>query len=424
MRGIREHSPRMLALGFGVLICLCALSHTAQAGSRQVLFVANGYYQQETDIYDHLTALGHDITVEVDYRIKGNTDLSTYDLIIITGFAPNIGYYGLNNIENSGVPVLIVEYWDFWYSYQLGLLNWDSGDYHGDTTVELITDQHEITSGFNQYIEVYDTWYNMYMASINSISNGVTPLIYGWRAVNEAAVISDDARKIVATGIYDTTRFTADGWELFDRMLGFLNPSPSEDDGSSTLTNPVHIWWPDLQPGTTSVVGQITFGIENLKSETVHFQAVAAFFGLGSSNSVEILGETTLAPGEKALFSIDATSLPLRSTTSSGQMSAHLLLSTVNGQELENRVFPPLYFRHTSTAWNQVEIFDEAALFTEHGGRILWGDEQEPGLGVFLGLVKQRQIYVPVIVGATDATAIYNENGEVVGHVSGLAAGE
>jgi hypothetical protein len=74
-----------------------------------VLFVANGWYDQEDDIEEHLLDLGCDVTVKKDYRVYGSTDLSVYDLIVITEFAPGLSYSALGNIESSEVPVLITE---------------------------------------------------------------------------------------------------------------------------------------------------------------------------------------------------------------------------------------------------------------------------------------------------------------------------
>ncbi len=217
---------RRVAIASVLAALFMLLPNQAFAEQTNVLFVASGYYQQETDIYNHLQDLGgFDITIKKDYRIKGSTNLTSYDLIIITGFAPNIRYSGLNKIKNSGIPVLIVEYWDFWYSYRLGLLRWDSGDYYGTDTVELINDQHPITNGLDQDIEVHDLSYAvLYGASINSLSQDTEPLIYSWPSANEAAVIVDDDRKIVATGIYDTTHYTDAAWDIFDRLIAWVMP--------------------------------------------------------------------------------------------------------------------------------------------------------------------------------------------------------
>ncbi|MFO8072531.1 MAG: hypothetical protein R6V85_14385, partial [Polyangia bacterium] len=58
----------------------------------EVLFVANGWYDQEDDIEAHLLDLDHEVTVKKDYQVYGSTDLSVYDLIVIAEFAPNLSY--------------------------------------------------------------------------------------------------------------------------------------------------------------------------------------------------------------------------------------------------------------------------------------------------------------------------------------------
>ena len=207
-----------------VFMLLPALKANAQGHDPiQVLFVKNDWYQQEDDILDHLNDLGcYEVTTKKDYQIYGSTDLSSYDLIIITEFAPGIGYYGLQNIENSGKPILIVEYWDFWYSYKLGLVEDYWAGYYGTDTVDVIDSDHTITYLFDETIQVYYPSYTIYGIPFYDIADGVTPLIYSSASFNEVAVLSDDDRQIVATGIYDTTKYTADGWKLFDMILTYL----------------------------------------------------------------------------------------------------------------------------------------------------------------------------------------------------------
>ncbi|MFO8073531.1 MAG: hypothetical protein R6V85_16830, partial [Polyangia bacterium] len=69
-----------------------------------MLFVADGWYQQEDEIESHLLDLGHDVAVKTDYQVYGSTDLSIYDLVVITEFAPGLSYSALDNIESSEVP--------------------------------------------------------------------------------------------------------------------------------------------------------------------------------------------------------------------------------------------------------------------------------------------------------------------------------
>ncbi|MCP4674712.1 MAG: hypothetical protein GY854_04195, partial [Deltaproteobacteria bacterium] len=69
---------------------------------RDALFISNGYYPQEQALRDHL-AIDNDYDIDTlkDYQINGTTDLSGYELIILTGFAPNVSYAGINNIASS-----------------------------------------------------------------------------------------------------------------------------------------------------------------------------------------------------------------------------------------------------------------------------------------------------------------------------------
>jgi len=214
-----------------------SLPAVADADPVKVLFVANGYYQQEDDILDHLNDLGcYEVTTKKDYQIYGSTDLSSYDLIIITEFAPGIGYYGLQNLESSGKPILIVEYWDFWYSYKLGLVEDDWAGYYGTDTVEVINPEHPVASRLGSEIQVYSSSYTVYGIPYNDIKDGVTPLIYSSSSFNEVAVLSDNDRKIAATGIYDTTRYTVRGWMLFDYLLNELYQiTPVRED-------PLSVW--------------------------------------------------------------------------------------------------------------------------------------------------------------------------------------
>ncbi len=190
------------------------------------LFVGNGYYQQEYDIQFHLQNLGIDVTVNKDSRIRGNTDLSSYDLIIITEFAPNISSSGLSNIQQSGIPVLIVEYWDFWYSYRLGLTETEYCGYVGTDQVETVDgeDTADLLGLFARELTVYERPYTVYGISTRNISPQVTSLFYSSSSFGEVAVLYDEARSIISTGIYDTTRFTSQGWMLFDLLLDELHP--------------------------------------------------------------------------------------------------------------------------------------------------------------------------------------------------------
>ncbi|MCP4679386.1 MAG: hypothetical protein GY854_28635 [Deltaproteobacteria bacterium] len=187
------------------------------------LFVGNGYYAQEDVLIDHLTVNnGFQVEKKKDYRIRSDTDLTPYDLIVITGFAPNISNAGLNNIKSSGVPVLIVEYWDFWYSYKFGLVDDDWCGTMYSTGVELTDNQHEITASLSNQETVYEMQSVMIGVPMYSISQNTVPLIYSTTQYNQATVLVNDSINVVASGIHEADRYTAAGWEIFDNAVAYL----------------------------------------------------------------------------------------------------------------------------------------------------------------------------------------------------------
>ncbi len=204
-------------------IVLSVLLFSQHVWAAQALFVADGYYQQEVDIYNRLENNGYDVTVKKSYKIKGTTDLSPYDLIIVTEYAPGIGYSGINNIDGSGKPLFIISYWDFYYAYQFDM-SWDSwGDWLGTDTVHNPDADHFITEQFGDTLEIHDVpWATLDDLHVSALKSGVTPLIYSDQNLQNVTVAVDDVKKRVVSGICDTTHYTAAGWELFDRILCFL----------------------------------------------------------------------------------------------------------------------------------------------------------------------------------------------------------
>ena len=170
----------------------------------------------EDDIEEHLLDLGCDVTVKKDYRVYGSTDLSVYDLIVITEFAPGLSYSALGNIESSGVPVLIVEYWDFWYSYRLGLTSTEYCGYVGTTSVEMVDQSSRTAEYVGGMPQVYSSSYTVYGISEFDLEPGVEPVAWSSTSFGEYAVIADWDRGMVATGVYDTRKYTVDAWKMID----------------------------------------------------------------------------------------------------------------------------------------------------------------------------------------------------------------
>jgi len=77
------------------VLCLVLLLPTAALAldppdTVKVLLVSNGHHQQEDDIRDRLLDFGMEVTVSKASKVKDRTDLSPYDLIVITEFSHNI----------------------------------------------------------------------------------------------------------------------------------------------------------------------------------------------------------------------------------------------------------------------------------------------------------------------------------------------
>ena len=190
----------------------------------KVLFVANGSTTQETYIQNHLTALGATVTKMKDYNVKSTTNFAAYNLVLITEFAPNIPSSALTKLKTAGVPVLIVEYWDFWYSYKLGLTTTDACGYYGSTRIELLDEDTRGAEYVGQTPQVYSTSYTLYGIDEFDLKAGVEPVAWSSESFGELAMIIDPARKIAATGVYDTRKYTTEAWMLFDETISEIAP--------------------------------------------------------------------------------------------------------------------------------------------------------------------------------------------------------
>ena len=203
-----------------------------------MLFVANGWYVQENQIEQHLLDTGaFTVTRIKDYKLKSTTNLAPYDLVILTEFAPNVSTSALTHLEASGLPILIVEYWDCWYSYRLGLAATDACGYVGRTTIEPTDEslEHPL-SRLGGEVQVYGSSYTIYGMHETDLEPWVVPLAWGSKSFGEFAVYWDPERRIAATGVYDTRKFTTDGWRLFDMVLGELVPvGPRWSSGEEAL---------------------------------------------------------------------------------------------------------------------------------------------------------------------------------------------
>ncbi|MDD5309664.1 MAG: hypothetical protein PHU25_20285 [Deltaproteobacteria bacterium] len=189
-----------------------------------VLFVSNGYFPQERAIEEHLQSLGaFNIVRKKDCQIKGNTDLGSYDLIVLTGFSPLVSTPGINRIKASGVPVLVVEPYGFWYSWRLGLVTTPFCGYVFSRQVESTgPGLDDVSRYLGDEPEVYSRRSAVCGAPSEHLAPGVEPLMYSSKGRDEVAVLLDAQRGFAATSLSETQRYTGSAWQMFDMLLASI----------------------------------------------------------------------------------------------------------------------------------------------------------------------------------------------------------
>jgi hypothetical protein len=226
----RSVVPQLREVLLALVVALFVLPHAVSAAdppeANQVLFVSNGHHQEEADIYEHLLDVGaYEVTVMKASKIKGWTDLGLYDLIIITEFSHNIAWKGLDNIESSGKPVLIVEDGNFKYAYDFGLVNSDDCGEVSTDTIEAVEARYDaFTSRIGSEALVYQPYGTACGVAVQEVVPEVTPVFFGAHVFEEVVILVDYRRKIAATGVSDTARFTTDGWKLLDLLIEQILP--------------------------------------------------------------------------------------------------------------------------------------------------------------------------------------------------------
>jgi hypothetical protein len=222
----------------------------------KALFIGNGESVHEDYFIDYLSNNeGFEVEVKADYEITGNTDLSDYELIVVTGFAPWISSQGIYNIKTSGKPVLIIEYWDFWYSYQFGL-TWTYWAWDSDNTVEVLDDDHPITYDLGGEIAAYDPPKYTFGVDPWDVKCGTRELLGDtwWYTVS---VMADNDDMVASTGLYKARYYTEEAWDIFGRMVDWLTSEEEETVPACPGTGGVYLkdtpgvcWYAGTKDGT------------------------------------------------------------------------------------------------------------------------------------------------------------------------------
>jgi hypothetical protein len=252
-------------------VALMLLNSTAEAfvpppETADLLFVANGNFSNEERLEDHFDDLGYNVVRTKDSAVTSSTSFSSFDLVVVTGFAPNIGASAMNALLASGVPVLAISYWNQVYAKKLGLVTTNSAEYYGGKAVDLDVGE---PASFARYVgqapTVYSSSYTMYGALVDQVSSEVKIVARHGSDLDLIVAMYNGATRRAALGAYDAERYTVDGWRLLDLLLYRLAP-PGPAWGSSMTQAQGFI-----DSGLASYVAQVaadprTFSVDEVRT--------------------------------------------------------------------------------------------------------------------------------------------------------------
>jgi hypothetical protein len=127
--------------------------------------------------------------------VKSTTSFGAYDLIVLTESAPLISAAGLNAIQASGKPVLVVESWTFLYAYRLGLTTSPIARIsYGETVTSLVDGYTELTSRVGAEAVVYESDELVFDVNPAHVKPSVAPLYESTGCMSGVAVFADYER--------------------------------------------------------------------------------------------------------------------------------------------------------------------------------------------------------------------------------------
>ncbi|MDH5676206.1 MAG: hypothetical protein OEZ06_29065 [Myxococcales bacterium] len=190
-------------------------------GAPRVLHISDGLAPQESLVQQHLQAQGMDVTRKYSWSISRFTDLSPYDLIVLSGFSPFVSSSGLARIAASGVPTLVGQPVDMHYASGLGMMSVLNMACNWASNMDLLDNAHPITSCFRASESFYSYSSLVCGAASSALAPGVRPLVNSerWPIVDYPAVFVDDSRNMAVLGIYDTLAYSGEAWTLFDNAV-------------------------------------------------------------------------------------------------------------------------------------------------------------------------------------------------------------
>jgi hypothetical protein len=197
----------------------------------RILLVSNMTYPQEQAILEHFQVInaagdGEFFSVQVlpDYKITGNLDLGSAHAVVLTEFSPDIPADGLLRLSNSEKPMLIVEHEKYNLSQYFNLVTSPDSVPVEMESIKVATNEHPATYYLGEDEKVFAGPQTAFAVPPSAMPQEIMPLMLDPSSGNVITLV-DNEKAILATGLSDTTHFSAKGWVLFDLFLNFLHPT-------------------------------------------------------------------------------------------------------------------------------------------------------------------------------------------------------
>ncbi|MCP4603195.1 MAG: DUF4185 domain-containing protein [Proteobacteria bacterium] len=186
----------------------------------RTLYIADMENEQEKIVKQHLIELDmHAVTVMAPAQVE-TAAIDRYSLIIISGFS-DISNNALSAIQNARRPLLLIDRAGFSYSKRMGLIRGENA-----TDMNLVSAkpigrvQFDILELPASKVRIYDEPSQASVVPIRSLRKGSIPLLVSG---NGATIVAFPKRRMIVTGLRETTRYTPNAWRLFDKSLNYLH---------------------------------------------------------------------------------------------------------------------------------------------------------------------------------------------------------
>ena len=210
---------------FGSLPVMSVHSEVEVPSRTEILLVSNGVYPQEQALEAYIEDFSaYNLAILKDNEVNETTDYSPYDILILTEFTSAFSPEEFQRIQDSGVPILVVEQSSFHLAHQFELLTSESAAEETATKVQsALPGINDLTWILGVEPEIYRSPSSLYTVASETLADHVVPIMLS--PSGQPVVFFACEHEILVSGISEFHQNNVDGWFLFDLLLRQLHPS-------------------------------------------------------------------------------------------------------------------------------------------------------------------------------------------------------